>query len=307
MHVKSNLFSIALVVLVGGFVLAQWGSKAHAASVVTQTGPGSPDASARQAGQSPAAAPPFTGASAVDAGPYDMCEDNQSDERAGKGVDVMGMGVSPKGMSSAYLGPKEAAVVVNAFMDFECPVCKRSADPIKQLVADFPGKVKIYFRNNALAIHGRSKPAALAAWAAKQQGKFWQYHDRLFETGQLGDASLENHARVLGLDMEKWRKDMANPKAAERIAEEAKWAEKLGARGTPGIFVNGIRQVGWSNYRGLKAMVAREIENAERLKGAPVGTILAQRIKATAAANTNTKSEAAAVNGDEWAEILTSD
>lgn len=311
MHAKSNAFAIALVVLVGGCVPAQWDNRANAVSVVVPTGPLAatstgtsarpPIAPERQAAPPPAAAAPASTAPA----PLNMSMDTQSDEGAGKGVDVMEMGVSPKGMSSAYLGPKEAAVVVNVFSDFQCPVCKRSADPIKQLVADFPGKVKVYFRNNASAMHGRSKPAALAAWAAKQQGKFWQYHDKLFATGQLGDASLESQAKELGLDMEQWKKDIADPKAAERIVQETKWAEKLGATGTPGIFVNGRRLIGWNSYRALRAMVAREIDDAERLKGAPVGTIPAQRIKVTAAANN--KNEAGAVNGDEWAEILTSD
>jgi protein-disulfide isomerase len=187
-------------------------------------------------------------------------------------------------------------------------VCKRSADPIKQLVADFPGKVKVYFRNNALAMHGRSKPAALAAWAAKNQGKFWQYHDKLFASGALDDASLEQHAKELGLDVAKWKADLADPKNSERLDQEAKWAESMGATGTPGFFVNGIRQVGWGSYMALKSMVQREVDKGEELagQGTAKGQIAAKRIASQAAQNTKNEGEGA-INGEQWASQLTAD
>ena len=181
-------------------------------------------------------------------------------------------------------------------------------DPIKQLVADFPGKVKVYFRNNALAMHGRSKPAAMAAVAAKNQGKFWQYHDKLFATGMLDDASLEQAAKDLGLDVAKWKADLADPKTGERVDQEAKWAESMGATGTPGFFVNGMRQVGWGSYMALKSMVQREIEKGEELaaQGTPRGQIAAKRIAMQASQNTKNEGEPA-INAELWAKQLTAD
>ncbi len=314
---KSNVLALSVVVAMAGFVVGSWDAKTQAhGPVMPAATPAAEPAPAPT--PEPAAAPtPAPVAAAVAPSPSPSPApsapkpssgslDSQTDEGAGKGVDVAKLGVSPKDNSSPYLGPKDAAVVVNVFSDFQCPVCKRSADPIKQLAADFPGKVKVYFRNNALEMHGRSKPAALAAWAAKKQGKFWQYHDKLFETGALDDSSLENAAKELGLNVEQWKKDVADPKNAERIAEEAKWAETMGATGTPGFFVNGTRQVGWGSYMALKSMVQREVEKAEEQKGAPVKTVLAERIKATASKNTKGDNEGA-IDPEKWAQLLAHD
>jgi protein-disulfide isomerase len=316
---KSNLIAIGLVLAVAGFGVGRWDAKpasgAGAAPVTVAAPPtatAEPPAAGPAAPAAAAAAAAPVAAAAAAAAPSEPAKpgllDSQSDEGAGKGVELAKIAVSPSGIASPYLGPKDALVVVNVYSDFQCPVCKRSADPIKQLVADFPGKVKVYFRNNALAMHGRSKPAALAAWAAKNQGKFWQYHDKLFASGALDDASLEQHAKELGLDVAKWKADLADPKNSERLDQEAKWAESMGATGTPGFFVNGIRQVGWGSYMALKSMVQREVDKGEELagQGTAKGQIAAKRIASQAAQNTKNEGEGA-INGEQWASQLTAD
>jgi protein-disulfide isomerase len=313
---KSNVLALAVVIGMGGFVVGSWDAKTQAHGPVMPAAATPAPEAAPAPTPEPAAAAPTPAPEVVAAAPSPVPSapkpssgslDSQTDEGAGKGVDVTKLGSSPKDMNSPYLGPKDAAVVVNVFSDFQCPVCKRSADPIKQLAADFPGKVKVFFRNNALEMHGRSKPAALAAFAAKKQGKFWQYHDKLFATGALDDSSLEAAAKELGLNMEQWKKDVADPKSAERLAEESKWAESLGATGTPGFFVNGVRQVGWGSYMALKSMVGQEVQKAEEQKGAPAKTVLAERIKATAAKNPKGDSEKEPINPEKWAQLLSHD
>lgn len=310
---KTNLIAIGAVVALGGFIVGRFDAKSHAAPAVvaaavapaTPTGSETPVAAA----PAPEAKPTEVAAQAPPPEPSKPSApsvlDSQSDEGAGKGVDVTKIGVSPK-EGSAYVGAKDAIVVVNVFSDFQCPVCKRSADPIKQLSADFPGKVKVYFRNNALEMHGRSKPAALAALAAKKQGKFWQYHDKLFATGQLDDSSLEQFAKELGLNVEQWKKDVADPKNAERLAMESKWAEAMGATGTPAFFVNGVRQVGWGSYMALKSVVAREIEKGEELiaAGTPKNQVIAKRIAALAEKNTKSEGDPA-IDVGVWTKNLT--
>lgn len=314
---KSNVLALSVVVLMSGFVVGSWDAKTqlHAGTAAmpaavspapTEAPAPTPEPAAAAPAPSPSPAPVPSSAALAAPKPSAGGLDSQTDEGAGKGVDVAQVGVSPKDMSSPYLGAKDAPVVVNVYSDFQCPVCKRSADPIKQLAADFPGKVKVYFRNNALEMHGRSKPAALAAWAAKKQGKFWQYHDKLFATGLLDDANLENHAKELGLNIEQWKKDIADPKNAERLAEESKWAESMGATGTPGFFVNGMRQVGWGSYMALKSMVQREVEKAAEQKGAPSKTVLTERIMETAAKNTKGENEKS-IDAATWAKLLTHD
>ncbi len=321
---KSNLYALAALAGVAGFVVgrldgnSRGGAPAPVAPIAapaTATGSAAPSAAAAAPSaaaepvrQAEAARPAESAPAAAAEAPKPSLLDSQSDEGAGKGVDVTKLGVSPKGPESPYVGPREALVVVNVFSDFQCPVCKRSADPIKQLAADFPGKVKVYFRHNALAMHGRSKPAALATMAAKNQGKFWQYHDKLFETGQLDDASFEQFAKDLGLDVAKFKADMADPAMAARVDQEAKWAESMGATGTPGFFVNGVRQVGWGSYMALKSMVQRELEKSEEAiaQGTPKAQVLQKRIAATASANSKNEGEGA-INGDLWAKQLTAD
>lgn len=320
---KSNLYALAALLGVAGFVVGRLDGNSRAAPApaapiaapAAAAGPASAPAAAATpapAAEAPRAAeaakPAEAAAAAAPAAAKPSLLDSQSDEGAGKGVDVTKIGVSPKGAESPYLGPREALVVVNVFSDFQCPVCKRSADPIKQLAADFPGKVKVYFRHNALAMHGRSKPAALATMAAKNQGKFWQYHDKLFETGQLDDASFEQFAKELGLDVAKFKADMADPVLAARVDQEAKWAESMGATGTPGFFVNGLRQVGWGSYMALKSMVQRELDKAEEAvaQGTPKSQVLQKRIADSAAANSKNEGEGA-INGELWAKQLTAD
>jgi hypothetical protein len=315
---KTNLIAIAVVVTLGGFIVGRIdgkgkGSAAPAATPATDTAAAgssnvAPPAPAPSAPEPAAKAPEAAAAAPAAEKKSGSALDSQSDEGAGKGLDVAKLGTSPNDLTSPFLGPKDAPVVVNVYSDFQCPVCKRSADPIKQLAADFPGKVKVFFRNNALEMHGRSKPAALAAWAAKKQGKFWQYHDKLFETGQLDDASLEQFAKDLGLNVEQWRKDFADPKNAERLAQESKWAESMGATGTPGFFVNGQRQVGWGSYLALKSMVGNELTKAEELiaQGTAKADAAKKRVAALAAQNTKNEGEAA-IDAATWAKQLTAD
>ena len=231
--------------------------------------------------------------------PMSMLPPAQTDETAGKGADLSAIGHSPR-EGCPYLGPKDAAVIVNVFSDFQCPVCKRSADPIKQLILDFPdGSVKVVFRNNALSMHPRAQAAALAALAAGKQGKFWQYHDRLFASqGALDDASLKRTAQ----------KDIADPKTLERLKSEAAAAVKLGATGTPGIFVNGVRERGWGSYAGLRAMVERELAKGKDLAaaGTPARELPAARIRATAATNPKDPNETP-IDPELWVRILTAD
>jgi protein-disulfide isomerase len=205
-----------------------------------------------------------------------------------------------------YLGQdKDPLVLVTIFSDFQCPVCRRSYNPIKQLVLDFPGKVKVVFRHNALEMHGRSQPAAVAAIAAQRQGKFWEYHDKLFETGRLDDAAFLDHARAVGVDQAKFQADLQDGRLVEWVRRESKAAEALGATGTPAFFVNGVRQVGWGSYLALKSMVAREIAAGEQLlqAGTKPGDVVRKRIQSEA--NSNHKGEGETVlDGKKWADLL---
>src|SRR5512143_2135070 len=110
---------------------------------------------------------------------------------------VAGLAGTP-GVSPAY-GPEDAPVRIYLFSDFGCPVCPRVVEPIKHLARVYPKDVRIVFKENALVSHPGAARLAAASLAAFRQGKFWEFHDRLFSSGQhFEDHDLATYAERLG-------------------------------------------------------------------------------------------------------------
>ena len=111
---------------------------------------------------------------------------------------------------------------------------------LEQVLEKFPDQVKLIFLSFPLTNHRFAKKSAIAAFAAKKQGKFWEYHDRLFENIEsVNDQKLLDIAREIGLDMEKFEKDMNDLKIVARINQDIRLGHYLGVRGTPTVFING--------------------------------------------------------------------
>ncbi len=308
---KSNLIGLVAVLLVAGFVVGRLDAKSRTAASAPAVAPlGEIEVAAAPAPSAPTPSPTVQPAAVAPsaARPKPAASSSlsaQTDEGAGKGADLDEIGHSPK-VGAPFLGEKVPVAQLVIFSDFQCPVCRRSADPIKQLVLDFPGKVRVVFRNNALAMHGRAQPAAMAATAAKRQGKFWPYHDKLFHEGALDDASLRRFATEVGCDMSQFEKDLADPTLLAEVQRESKWAEAMGASGTPAFFVNGVRQVGWGSYLALKSMIGREIQKGDELiaQGTPKAKVIEERIKTSAATNTRDADDPP-IDPAKWVEMLT--
>ena len=139
-------------------------------------------------------------------------------------------------------GPADAPVVVVEYSDFECPYCKRAHDTMKELVARYPEKVRLVFKNHPLPhLHKHAQLAAEAALAAGAQGKFWEMHDLLFAfRDALTREDLDGYAQSLGLDMAKFRDDLSTGRFRDQIRRETLEVLKIGATGVPAIFVNGV-------------------------------------------------------------------
>ena len=184
------------------------------------------------------------------------------------------------------IGPNPARVVVVVFSDFQCPVCKRCADATQQIPEEFPGDVRVEFWQHALPSHARAEDAAVASLAAQRQGKFWEYHDELFR-GQsaLDAASLERYAADLGLDIDRFKKDLQDPELRARVKRESAVADSLGATGTPALMINGKLSVGWGSWMSFRGNVERELGEAKRLEssGTPLPEIAEARAKAAIA------------------------
>jgi len=166
-------------------------------------------------------------------------------------------------------GPSDALVKVFIFSDFQCPVCRRSAEPSKLLVHEFGDDVQLIWVNHALTMHRRAEPAARAAIAAQRQGRFWEFHDLAFHHARaLGDDDLLSYARQVGLDLERYARDIQMRSTAQQVIYERSLAEALDVRGTPGFFINGRKTVGWGSYLGVRSQVERALEQARALEAA---------------------------------------
>lgn len=163
--------------------------------------------------------------------------------------------------TSPVKGKADAPVTIVAFSDFQCPFCKSAAGTIAQVEKAYPDKVKIAFKNLPLPFHEHAKPAAIAALAANKQGKFWEMHDLLFANQQdLSDEKFVELAKQLGLDQAKFKADLADPAIAKQIEEDSALANKLGVRGTPGFFVNGVEVKGAKPFPEFKQIIDRWLE-----------------------------------------------
>jgi protein-disulfide isomerase len=181
------------------------------------------------------------------------------------------------------LGPVPAKVLVIVFSDFQCPVCRRSADATDQIAEEFPGEVRVEFWQHALATHAGAENAAVASLAAQRQGMFWEYHDEVFRNQSAIDpASLARYAEQLGLDMGQFNEDYADPELRARVNAEGAFAERFGAMSTPAFMINGKVHIGWGSWSGFRSDVERELVEARKLEaaGIPVEQIAEQRARA---------------------------
>jgi protein-disulfide isomerase len=167
-------------------------------------------------------------------------------------------------------GDADAKVTIVEWSDFQCPFCGRVIDTLHQIEKSYGSDVRIAFKHNPLPMHPNAPYAAKAAIAAQKQGKFWQMHDKLFEANnsRQGDAlnqdNVDQMARDLGLDMEKFKADANSPETAQIIAADQAQASKLGANGTPHFFINGARISGAMPYESFKAVIDPQLKRANQ-------------------------------------------
>jgi len=142
---------------------------------------------------------------------------------------------------SPWQGSSEAPITIVEFTDFQCQYCARGAATLKQLARKYTGKIKIVFRHNPLKFHEQARPAALAAMAAHEQGKFWEYHDLLFQNVQrFSEEIYVELAGQLELDLERFNRMRASESVAQQVDADLQKAQEHKFTGTPMFIVNGI-------------------------------------------------------------------
>ncbi len=139
-------------------------------------------------------------------------------------------------------GQKNAKVTIVEFSDLECPFSARFHPVLEEVVKAYPKDVKVVFKNFPLGFHKNAKPAAKATMAAGEQGKYWEMVDIVLKNGkQLGSEKYEEFAKEIGLNVDKFKKDLASKDAEyeQIIKDDMGLASKVGVRGTPTFFLNG--------------------------------------------------------------------
>ena len=162
------------------------------------------------------------------------------------------------------LGSAKAAVTVIEFSDFQCPFCQRVMPTLKQLRETYGDRVRIVWKDFPLtSIHPQAFKAAEAGQCAREQGKFWEYHDRLFQNQQaLQPEFLKKYAADTGLDAAKFNTCLDTAKYAERVQAQMGVGNQLGVSSTPSVFVNGRMVSGAQPYETFAAIIDEELERA---------------------------------------------
>jgi len=146
-------------------------------------------------------------------------------------------------------GPTDAPVTVVAYLDYQCPFCRRAWPTLEKLRANFPDKVRLVIKQHALPFHKQARTASRAALAANEQGHFWEYQEHLFKAGQKIDRnSLIALAATLKLDVARFTEAIDSTRFDGQIDGEGAEAVRLGATGTPTTFINGKPLVGAQPY-----------------------------------------------------------
>src|SRR5947199_5791222 len=141
-------------------------------------------------------------------------------------------------------GNPDAPVTLEEFADFQCPPCGSFAGFAEELLKEYDSRLRVVFRNFPLGVHEHAREAALAAEAAGLQGHFWEMHDVLYREQETWSKApnarelFESYAGTIGLDLDKFRKDMDGEKTRERVEADRQRGESLGIQTTPTLFIN---------------------------------------------------------------------
>ncbi len=166
--------------------------------------------------------------------------------------------------NAAVKGAEDAPVTITLFDDFQCPYCARLVPTLDQVVAAYPKQVRVVFKNFPLSMHKFAKAAAIAGLAARNQGKFWPLHDKLFANyNKLNDALIRELAESVGLDMVRFDKDIVDPALQREVAADMQLGTQAGVRGTPAVYING-KQLKDRSFNGFKQMIDSELKKAAK-------------------------------------------
>ena len=166
-------------------------------------------------------------------------------------------------------GNKEAKIVLVEYSDFQCPACGAYYPLLKQLNQELGGEMQFVYRHFPLRqIHANAELAARAAEAAGRQGKFWEYHDLLFEnqrewSEKSGAKNIfVRYAQSLDLDTGRFANDMDSQEAKEKVDKDYESGLKSAVDATPTFFLNGKKIQNPRSYDEFRNVIEEAIKNS---------------------------------------------
>jgi protein-disulfide isomerase len=158
-------------------------------------------------------------------------------------------------------GAENAPVIIVEYSDYECPYCQQTQSVLDKVEAEYKGKIAFAYKDFPLPMHSHAEKAAEAAHCADVQGKFWDYHDRLFKTKQLDVAQLKESARDLKLDTKAFDECLDSGAQATTVKTQLTDGQSLQVQGTPSFLINGRFFNGGLSYEELRAVIEEELKS----------------------------------------------
>jgi protein-disulfide isomerase len=157
-------------------------------------------------------------------------------------------------------GGASARVEIVEFSDFQCPYCRQVAPVLKQIMAKYGDRVKLVWKDFPLPSHPDARPAAEAAQCANDQGKFWAYHDKLFENqNDMSVTNLKEWAAQMGMDATKFNACFDKGTHRQLVQQDQEEGSRHGVSSTPSVFINGRALIGAASVETYGAIIEEEL------------------------------------------------
>jgi len=164
-----------------------------------------------------------------------------------------------------FKGSEKARVTIVKFEDFHCPFCKQAQPTFNELLSRYNGQVRLVHKDLPLeSLHPQARQAAEAARCAYEQGKFWEYHDKLYANSPKASADdLKSYAKEVGLNVDSFDLCFAGGKYKAVVQQDLNEGARLGLTGTPTIFINGREIPGNQPLKAFEAIIDEELVAAK--------------------------------------------
>jgi protein-disulfide isomerase len=167
---------------------------------------------------------------------------------------------------AAVKGPPVAPVVIVAFSDFQCSYSRKALSELEKVQTAYPGEVQLVYRHFPIdSLHPQARLAAQAAECAAAEGRFWDYHDRLFDQTDLSSMQqLKDLALGLRLDLPTFERCLSEEWARTRVTQDVEAGTRAGVSGTPTFFINGRLLVGAQPIEAFQTIIDQELAALRR-------------------------------------------